>query len=111
MIIARRNLLKLIMAAPAAMIGIHETANAADTHTVRINGFAFMPERLQAKEGDKIIFVNEDIVPHTATATDESWDTGSLDTGEGAEIILSADMTMDYYCRFHPMMKAVIEPQ
>ena len=36
------------------------------THTVTIDGFRFQPERLTVARGDRIVWVNKDVVPHTA---------------------------------------------
>lgn len=76
------------------------------THTVRIKNFVFAPRTLTVHAGDTIRWINNDIVPHTATADDESWDTGELKRGQSGEIKVRADMTLNYFCRFHPMMKA-----
>lgn len=76
------------------------------THTVRIARFVFAPRRLNVSAGDTIRWINRDIVPHTATADDESWDTGEMKPGQTGEIRVRADMTLTYFCRFHPAMKA-----
>ena len=75
-------------------------------HHVEIRKFRFSPEVLEVRPGDTIIWTNEDVVPHTATASDKSWDTGSLKKGESRSIVIDAGMTIDYFCRFHPHMKA-----
>ena len=45
-----------------------DTKPGAKTHTVLIKGFKFVPEQLEVEAGDTVIWKNEDIVPHTATA-------------------------------------------
>lgn len=75
-------------------------------HIVRIADFVFAPDTLAVHPGDRIRWVNDDIVPHTATATDESWDTGEVNPSESGEIVVTRAMAVSYYCRFHPMMKA-----
>ncbi len=89
-----------------------QTAQAGEktaTHTVEITGFKFVPAELTVHEGDTILWVNKDIAPHTATATDDSWDTGSLKRGETAITTVGADTVGDYYCRFHPHMQAALK--
>lgn len=44
-------------------------------------------------------------MPHTATAVDESWDTGKIKPGQSGEIKVTADTHSAYFCRYHPMMK------
>ena len=76
---------------------------------MEIREFEFVPAVLQVSAGDRIVWTNFDIVPHTATAKDESWDTGKLDKGEHAEILVTADFAGGYFCRYHPSMEAEIK--
>lgn len=78
------------------------------TLTVRIADFVFAPDTVGVHAGDTIRWVNNDIVPHTATADDESWDTGEIKPREMREIKVTAGMTQAYFCRFHPAMKAAL---
>lgn len=75
-------------------------------HRVKIGDFEFSPAALEVSVGDTILWVNHDITPHTATATDGSWDTGELTKGAEARTAVTAKMGSDYFCAFHPMMKA-----
>ncbi len=88
---------------------VESVASAVVDHQVEIKGFAFVPERLDVKVGDTVTFTNLDIVPHTATANDKSWDTGNLDQNESATITITADMMADYFCLFHPNMVAALQ--
>jgi plastocyanin len=86
---------------------VTEQANdAAKTHTVIIKNFKFVPEALDVKPGDKIIWVDQDIVPHTATALDKSWDTGAIASEASKEMIVTKAQSLSYYCVYHPIMKA-----
>lgn len=98
----------MIAAASAAAIAMPpaRAAGAPATHSVVIGSFVFAPDALAVKTGDRIEWINRDIVPHTATATDESWDTGEIAAGGRAEVAVSAEFTETYFCRFHPSMKA-----
>ncbi|MBL1421861.1 MAG: cupredoxin domain-containing protein [Alphaproteobacteria bacterium] len=78
------------------------------THQIKISNFEFEPTILNVEIGDVVIWMNIDIAPHTATARDKSWSTKTLKKGEQQEIIISKDMSLDYFCRFHPMMKATL---
>ena len=80
---------------------------AAD-HTVEIQDFAFVPDQLTVALGDTVTWINRDIAPHTATSTDKTWDTKTLKTGEMFTVTVTADMTTEYFCRFHPHMKATL---
>jgi plastocyanin len=79
---------------------------ASQIHTVIIENFKFSPEVLSVKLGDRIVWVNQDIVPHTATALDKSWDTGAIGSNESKEMVVKKAQTLSYYCFFHPGMTA-----
>ena len=89
--------------ASARRLSAHGRSN---THTVTIAEFVFSPNALTVHAGDTIRWINKDIVPHTATAADDSWDTGELKPGAVGEIKVTAGMQSAYFCRFHPSMKA-----
>ena len=76
------------------------------THTVIISEFEFSPAVLEVEAGDTVIWVNQDIVPHTATARDGSWDTGFIDSNESKQVLVQANQTLSYHCLYHPGMKA-----
>ena len=112
----RRTLVKAAAALAVAAVApkLLSVARAADgaskEHRVEIVGFAFVPDRLRAKPGDTITWVNLDSAPHTATADDKSWDTGTLRKGDSKSLAVTAGMSSSYFCRIHPNMKAALEP-
>ena len=82
------------------------SANAfAEKHVIEIKDFQFVPAVLEVKVGDTVTWVNRDYAPHTATAEDDSWDTGNLDFKKKARITISAKTGSTYYCLYHPNMK------
>ncbi|MEM7636506.1 MAG: plastocyanin/azurin family copper-binding protein [Pseudomonadota bacterium] len=110
---SRRLFIKKVAAAiAAAAFPAHPFAfpgsAVADTrtHRVEISGFRFTPDRLDVSVGDTITWINRDIAPHTATASEGGWDTGELVKDAQASITVTADMETSYFCAFHPMMKA-----
>lgn len=106
----RRSALRLAAAALAAVAGGWAQAHGGRAHhRVEIRGLKFVPAFLAARPEDTVTFVNHDIAPHTATASDRSWDTGSIARNAEATITVTAGMTADYFCRFHPMMKGKLQ--
>lgn len=85
------------------------SAAAGKHHVVEIRDFIFDPAQLEIASGDRITWINRDIVPHTVTAIDRSWDSGTLERDESWEIRVEEGMQPDYFCIFHPMMKARLE--
>ena len=76
-------------------------------HVVEIRGMAFAPAVLRVARGDTVIWVDRDIVPHTATAPG-AWDTGTLVQEERGVIVSRRPGRLEYGCRLHPTMKATL---
>ena len=59
-------------------------ADAADgdMHVIEIRKLEFNPPTLEVEPGDTITWINHDLVPHTVTADDRSWDSPTLKTGD-----------------------------
>ena len=91
-----------------ASLGVGSAAVRAKTVEVTIEHFAFAPENVAVAAGDTIVFVNKDIVPHTATATDSSWTTGEIAHGESARVTLPAKPGAEFFCKFHRVMKGYL---
>jgi len=85
------------------------TSASAQTHVVEMRGFEFFPAEVDAAVGDTIVWVNKDVVPHTATAGDGAWDSGLMETDDEFSLVVEADTsTGDYVCTFHPNMVGAI---
>jgi plastocyanin len=83
---------------------------AARTHTVAMEGMKFSPATLRIRPGDTIVFKNNDLVPHTATAKQrEVFDSGIIKPGESWTFVPKFHATVPYVCTFHPMMGGRIE--
>ena len=107
--LTRRNLLVLAAATIAGAGSVMPSgARASRHHVIEIARFRFAPDRLVVEPGDRVTWINRDIVPHTATAIDESWDTGEIAPGQEGSMTVTAALTVDYFCRFHPSMKAAL---
>ena len=59
--------------------------------------------------GDTVVWVNGDLVPHTATATDGTWDSGSIAPGGTWTLVVAASGDGGYTCTFHPTMIGRLE--
>jgi len=84
------------------------TTQTPTKHTVVIKKFKFTPDRITVRIGDTVEWINQDIVPHTATADAGDWDTEKLKKGESNSVEVAANMTGSYFCVFHPKMKGEI---
>jgi plastocyanin len=59
--------------------------------------------------GSTLTWTNLDKAPHTATARDDSFDTGTLKKDDSADVVLDRPGTYEYFCRFHQFMNGTIE--
>lgn len=82
-------------------------ALAAD-HSVTIQGFAFRPDRLEIAVGDSVTWQNLDGPPHTVTAEDGSFDSGTLNTTDTFTHTFNAPGEFPYICEFHSNMHGTI---
>jgi plastocyanin len=82
----------------------------AATHTVSIEGMKFVPATLAVKRGDRIVWRNADVVPHTATAAGV-FDSKSIATGKSWSTVVKKAGRHDYVCVFHPGMKGTVVVQ
>lgn len=83
-------------------------APATAQNAVTIQNFAFSPATITVKAGDKVTWTNQDSVGHSATADDQSFDTGILDQGQSGSVTFSKAGTYTYHCSAHPNMKGTI---
>jgi plastocyanin len=88
--------------------GPQTTGSASGSGQVRIVDFRFEPSLLTVTPGTIVTWTNEDSAPHTATAEDESFDTGRLDKGESGEVTFDTSGTFDYICVYHPYMEGSV---
>jgi plastocyanin len=92
-----------------ALVAVLWTAPAfSETITVAMGNVAYAPAKISARIGDTIVWINNDIFAHTATARDKSWDVNILPKKTGTYSVTKAG-TIEYYCRFHPNMVGQIE--
>jgi plastocyanin len=77
-------------------------------HKITIDNLAFGPSPGGLHVNDIVEWANSDILRHTATATDGSFDI-DLPAGAKGRTILKQAGGVTYVCRFHPGMKGRLE--
>lgn len=83
-----------------------DVLNPPTTHTVTISQMKFNPEYLTVKKGDKVVWINKDIVPHDVTEINKKWTSGPMKTGDDWSKTITDNF--DYYCSIHIVMKGSI---
>lgn len=95
--------------ATLALFALGAMAVPAHAATIQIvmENMVISPAEVSAKVGDTIEWVNKDVLAHTATAKNGDFDV-TIAPKKTAKSVLNKAGTVDYYCRFHPNMKAVL---
>ena len=62
-----------------------------------------------AAPSGKVTWQNEDTAPHTATADDGSFDTGTIEKGKLGSATFKEPGTFTYHCEIHPTMHGTVE--
>ena len=81
----------------------------ADAATVQITmeNLVISPAEASAKVGDTIEWINNDVLAHTATARNGDFDVTTPPKKTVTSVLKKAG-SVEYYCRYHPNMKAVL---
>lgn len=80
-------------------------------NTVIMANMSYSPATLTVKVGDTVTWTNNDSLEHSATAGDNSFDTGLLSPGESGTVTFSKAGTFVYHCQIHPSMTGTIVVQ
>jgi plastocyanin len=84
-------------------------SKAAEPVSASIEGFAFAPQDLTVKVGQKITWTNDDSAPHTVTATSGAdFDSGTMAQGATYSWKATKAGTIEYFCAIHPSMVGTI---
>jgi plastocyanin len=85
------------------------SGEAARAEKVEIVDFAYEPDPVVIQVGGKVTWLNQDSAPHTATADDGSFDTGTLEQGKLKSATFKQAGTYTYFCEVHPFMHGTVE--
>jgi plastocyanin len=105
-VLRRRHLVAcgLVVAAGAGAAARWSRHPAPVTHTVTIDATSYAPARLEVAVGDTVVWVNEDLFPHTVTGAGKAFDSDVLVQGKSWRHTPKKAGTFDYACVFHPTM-------
>lgn len=98
--------LHLIVAALA--VGAMAAPAHAATVQIVMENLVISPAEATAKVGDTLELVNKDVFIHTATARNGDFDV-TMPPKKTVTYVLKKAGNVDYYCRFHPNMKATLK--
>ena len=105
----RKTILWLAALSLVALVLFAPTAGAqGKTMTVSIKNFAFNPPNTTVTPGTTVTWVNNDQTPHTATANNGAFDSGTLQPGQSYSFTFNKPGTYAYHCNIHPDMTATV---
>jgi plastocyanin len=99
---------KRLWLATALVAACGASKPAPREHHVSIHAMQFDPATLEVAVGDTIVWTNEDLVPHTATAAGV-FDSGPLVPHATWSYTVASAGTVGYVCTFHPTMAATFK--
>ena len=103
-----KRLLYLAILSMVALVVFAPAASAQDDMTVSIQDFLFSPDQMTVAPGTTVTWVNDGQQPHTSTADDGTWDSGTLQPGDDYSFTFDKPGTYTYHCSIHPDMTATI---
>ncbi|MFM0323334.1 cupredoxin domain-containing protein [Caballeronia glebae] len=86
---------------------LHAEAGAA-TYVVVIEQMRFEPPVLNVARGDRVVWLNKDLFPHTATADKRAFDSHDISPDASWSYVARESGSYAYSCTLHPTMHAVL---
>jgi plastocyanin len=97
------------LAAAISIVGLGAVGAAiaaAPAAVVSIDNFAFMQPTITVAAGTTVTWTNNDDIPHTVRATDGSFHSAALDSGDSYSFTFTKPGVYNYFCSIHPKMVA-----
>jgi plastocyanin len=91
----------------ALALGAMSASAHAATIQIVMENLVISPAEASAKVGDTIEWINKDVFAHTATARNGDFDVTTPPKKTVTSVLKKAG-TVEYYCRYHPNMKATL---
>ena len=83
------------------------SARAPETE-VKIDNFAFAPQRIVVQAGTTVTWINADDAPHTVASSTKVFKSGALDTEDKFSFTFTTPGTYEYFCSLHPHMTGTV---
>jgi plastocyanin len=96
-------------AAGAAVCCLVYGALAASSETrLTIDNFTFKPDAVTIPAGTRIVWVNDDDIPHSIVETTGKFHSPALDTEDKFSFTFDKAGSYEYFCGLHPHMKGKV---
>lgn len=101
----------LLASALVACVGVGLAGSSdavAGTYFVVIEQMRFDPPTLTVQRGDRVVWVNRDLFPHTASAVSKTFDSLSIAPNASWSYLAGQPGSYPYRCNFHPTMHGTL---
>jgi plastocyanin len=104
--------LRAFAAGAAACCVVYGAFAASGEARVGIDNFTFDPGTIMVSVGTKVVWENDDDIPHSIVETTGRFHSAALDTEDKFSFTFNQAGTFDYFCGLHPRMigKIVVVP-
>ena len=103
-----KRVLPLTFALAIASAGLAEMPSSPAAETIHIGNFMFDHSALTVRPGTTVTWINDDDIPHTVVAQDQSFRSKVLDTGDRFSFTFAKAGQFVYFCSLHPHMTGTI---
>jgi plastocyanin len=104
----RRRVIRLLAALPLLSLA----AVNGDAARIAIDNFTFGAGILTIAAGTKVVWTNQDDIPHTVTSADgRDLRSGALDSGDSFAFEFGKPGNYRYFCSLHPKMRGIVVVQ
>lgn len=107
----RFSILPAVGALAAFFMVLPQTGGDATVEMVRARGsWRFDPQEIRVDLGERIAFVNDSSVTHTATCTScagDAWDTGDVQPGQTKLLAFEETKSYLFACRYHGQVQGM----
>jgi plastocyanin len=87
----------------------NDDSTSSKQNRIEIKDFAFNPQTITVKSGEKVTWINRDEEPHTIVSVEKQFKKSTaLDTDQEFTITAGAPGTYNYFCSVHPKMTGII---
>lgn len=92
----------------APLYTVVKAAHVPTSVAISIAQMKFNPDTVTVQQGDTVVFTNNDMVDHDATALpDSAWTSHALHPGDSWKLVTGK--STDYFCSIHVVMRGYVK--
>jgi plastocyanin len=100
--------LRAFAAGTAVCCAVYGALAASGETQLTIDNFTFKPDAVTVPVGTRIVWVNDDDIPHSIVETAGKFHSPALDTEDKFSFTFDKAGSYEYFCGLHPHMKGKV---